>query len=307
MRVAITGSTGLIGSALARALGERGDQVVRFVRPSTSLHESSSIRWDPSRGQLDEGDLFKIGGVDAAVNLAGAGIADRRWDRDRKDAILHSRVRSTELLVQAISSMPSGCATLVSGSAVGYYGSRSDEVLDESSGPGQDFLAQVCQRWEEAADPIKANGTTVTYLRTGIVMSSNGGALKKQLPLFRVGLGGRLSNGRQWTSPISLADEVRAILWIIDHGVEGPVNLTSPGPLTNRDLTAILAHELNRPAFLSVPTPALKVVLGSELVDQAILASQRVIPSALVQSGFEFHHANARSIIHWALHEESKV
>jgi len=304
VRVAITGSSGMIGTALLAAMRERGDDVVRFVRPDSSVGGDAVVRWDPSNGLVDESDLQKIGGLDAVVHLAGAGIADKRWSANRKREILESRTRSTALLVSAISALPSGCAMLASGSAIGYYGSRGDEVLDESSGPGHDFLANVCVQWEEAAREAAGSGTSVALLRTGIVMSSRGGALKKQLPLFRWGLGGPLSSGRQWLSPISLRDETRAILWILDHGVDGPVNLTAPSPTTNAEFTRSLARQLKRPAIARVPGVALKVVLGAQLADDAVLASQRVMPSRLLESGFRFDQADVDAILRWALLEE---
>jgi len=186
---------------------------------------------------------------------------------------------------------------VASASAVGYYGSRDDELLDETSVAGDDFLAGVCVGWEAAAAPLRDAGATVAYLRSGIVMSSRGGALERQLPLFKLGLGGHLANGQQWLSPISLHDEVRAILWIIDHRSAGPFNLVAPMPLTNRDFTRALGHALGRPAILRVPKRALKVVLGKELTTGAVLASQRVLPFALLKSGFKFKHPGATSIL----------
>jgi uncharacterized protein (TIGR01777 family) len=301
MRVGVTGSSGFIGSALVEALNERGDEVVRFVRPTSGEHDGHVIRWDPSTGVVDDDDLRRAGGFDAVVNLAGTGIADRRWTTARKQEILTSRIASTSLLVQAITSTDAGTPVLASGSAIGYYGSRGGEVLDESSTRGEDFLAEVCVLWEQAARPLEAQGASVSYLRTGIVMSARGGALKKQLPLFRLGLGGRLSSGRQWLSPISLLDEVRAILWIIDHKVRGPVNLVAPSPLTNAAFTKALARQLRRPALAPVPALALELVLGRELASGAVLASQRIKPTALANSGFAFDHPDASSMLHWAL------
>ena len=190
---------------------------------------------------------------------------------------------------------------LASGSAIGYYGSRGDALLDESSPRGDDFLASVCEQWEASTNRVSASGAAVAHLRTGIVMSTLGGALKRQLPLFRVGLGGRLASGRQWVSPISLDDEVRAILWVIDRRLTGPVNLVAPSPLTNRDLTASLGRALHRPTPATVPEIALRAILGSELTRVAVLASQRVLPEKLVASGFTFLHPNIESILSAAL------
>ena len=297
MRVGVTGSTGFIGSALVEALTERGDEVVRFIRPESAATSDSVIRWDPRRQIVDDRDLARVGGFDAVVNLAGAGIADRRWNAARKDELQRSRLDATTLLISTLRSMSSSTPQLLSGSAIGVYGSRSDEVLDESSTSGQDFLAQLCTKWEDASAPLRNQGTAVANLRTGIVMSRLGGALKRQLPLFRLGLGGPLGNGRQWLSPISLRDEIRAILWIIDHQMSGPVNLVCPTPLTNAEFARRLAQALHRLAIVRTPAAALKVVLGAQLTSEAILASQRVLPSALLESGFVFDDPDATSII----------
>jgi len=297
VRVGITGSSGLIGSRLAQMLTNRGDNVVRFVRPDSPRTLDGTVRWDPTRHVIDDGDLRRIGGFDAVVHLAGAGIGDRRWTPERKDEILASRTDSTSLLVSALSSMNVGTPMLASGSSVGFYGSRGDEVLDETSARGAGFLADVCAQWEAAAAPLASTGTVVAELRTGIVMSSSGGALKKQLPLFRLGLGGTLSNGRQWLSPISLGDEVRAILWILDRRLRGPLNLVSPEPLTNRDFTRGLGRVVHRPALARVPAGALAIALGAGLTREAVLASQRVLPRALTESGFQFANRTIASIL----------
>lgn len=297
MRVGVTGSSGLIGTALTRALSERGDQVVRFVRPDSVRVEGLTLRWDPREGSFDEGDLERIGGFDAVVHLAGQGVADKRWTSARRREVLDSRIASTSLVVEILRASQNPAAMLASGSAIGYYGSRGDEVLDEHSSAGDDFLADVCVRWEAAASEVTQLGATVATLRTGIVMSADGGALAKQLPLFRLGLGGRLGSGRQWLSPISLDDEVRAILWVIDHRLSGPFNLVAPEPVTNAAFTTALGHALHRPSVMRVPAPALRAILGSQLTNQAILASQRVVPRALSDSGFTFAHPDISSIL----------
>ncbi|MHB1251052.1 MAG: TIGR01777 family oxidoreductase [Acidimicrobiales bacterium] len=301
MRIGVTGASGFIGGALVEALVERGDDVTTFVRPTTSKTCASVVRWDPARGLVDEGDLRRASGFDAVVHLAGAGIADKRWSPARKREILQSRTDSTALLVRALTSMTTGSGFLASGSAIGYYGARGDEVLDETSVRGDGFLADVCAQWEHAAEPFSSSGAQVALLRTGIVMSRYGGALKKQLPLFRAGMGGPLSNGAQWVSPISLRDEVRAILWVLDRRVTGPVNLVAPEPVKNHMFTKILANEIHRPAFVRVPAFALKIALGSELATQAVLASQRVQPKVLVESGFTFDNPSSESIISQAM------
>jgi uncharacterized protein len=296
MRIGVTGSSGFIGRALTRALEDRGDQVIRFVRPS-SPSQGVVVRWDPARQLVDEGDLANVGGFDGVVNLAGAGIADRRWSAARKVEILKSRLDSTSLLVSALRALPNGVPLLVSGSAIGVYGSRGDELLDESSTEGDDFLAHVAQQWEATAETLTQTGAIVAHLRTGIVIGQEGGSLKRQIPLFRLGLGGPLGNGHQWFSPISLVDQIRSILWIVDHSLAGPFNLTCPTPITNKDFTKDLARALHRPTVPRIPAVALDAVLGRQLAREAVLASQRVVPKALLESGFIFQNTDAASIV----------
>jgi len=297
VRVGVTGSSGFIGTALVPALRQRGDEVIRFVRPDSPPLTGSVVRWDPARHLVDDGDLARVAGFDAVIHLAGAGIADRRWSEARKEELVRSRIDSTALLVEALATLSTGTPMLASGSAIGYYGSRGDEVLDERSVPGSDFLARLCAQWEGAASLLRDQGSTVATLRAGIVLDRSGGALKRQLPLFRLGLGGQLASGRQWLSPISLHDHVRALMWVIDHRVSGPVNLACPAPVTNKDFTKILATALHRRAVLTVPSLALRAVLGSQLVNGAVLASQRVLPRVLQASGFTFDQPEASSII----------
>jgi uncharacterized protein (TIGR01777 family) len=282
------------------ALLERGDDVVPFVRPDTPVSTGARIRLDPPRGDVDDGDLRQVGGLDAVLNLAGAGIADRRWSPARRTAILASRLDTTRTLALAVSGL-GGVATVASGSAVGYYGSRGDEVLDETSSAGTDFLADVCRQWEEAASAMRRDGTPVALLRTGIVMSRTGGALKRQLPLFRAGVGGRIARGDHWLTPISLRDETRAILWTLDHRHDGPVNLVAPAAATNAQFTKALGRAVHRPARVPVPSAALKLVLGSALVEEAVLASQRVTPRVLVEEGFVFEDRDLDAILTWAV------
>ncbi len=283
MRVVVTGSSGLIGRAVVAALRARGDDVTLLVR-----HEPqgpSESQWDPAAGSIDPA---AITGASAVVHLAGAGIADHRWSTQRKAEILGSRVRSTDLVARALAASAPG-SVLVSGSAIGIYGNRGDEVLDERSETGHGFLADVCQAWEAAAEPAASAGARVVLLRTGVVLSPGGGALGRQLPLFRLGLGGRLGDGRQWLSWISLADEVGAILHAIDEpALSGPVDATAPNPVTNGAFTSALAAAVHRPALLAVPRAALRLALGPELADEALLASQRVLPARLVATGYRF-------------------
>ncbi|MGD0853233.1 MAG: TIGR01777 family oxidoreductase [Acidimicrobiales bacterium] len=300
MRVGITGSTGFIGSALVSALRRRGDEVVRFVRPDSTVRDGSIVRWNPTTGDLDDGDLQSAGRFDAVVNLAGAGMADRRWSDARKKVIMDSRVHSTSLLVEALASAR-GTMHLVSASAIGVYGADVDQTCDESAPAGDDFLASVCLAWEETALTLEQHGAVVSLVRSGIVLDASGGALKKQLPLFRAGFGGVLGTGRQWQSVISLDDQVNAILWILDHPMAGAINLVSPTPVTNRQFTNALAQTLHRPAAVRVPAFALRLVLGDELVRTAVLASQRVVPAALLADGFSFSAPDLESILASAL------
>jgi uncharacterized protein (TIGR01777 family) len=297
MRVGVTGSTGLIGTAVVSALRERGDDVVRFVRPSTSSITETHIRWNPATGDVDESDLARIGGLDGVIHLAGAGVADHRWTPTYKNQILRSRTDSTTLLASIASTMPGGIATVVSGSAIGFYGSRGDDVLRETSAPGTDFLAQVCQAWEAATAPMVAAGAAVSLARTGIVLARRGGALAKMLPLARCGLGGKLGSGSQWVSPISLEDQVRALLFALDNRLSGPLNLVAPTPCTNEDLAKSLGRQLHRPAVMAVPSVALRTVLGSECAQVTVLASQRVVPDALTAAGFTFRAETVADIL----------
>jgi len=302
VRVGVAGSSGLIGRALVAALEERGDEVVRFIRTSSS-DAAGSIRWNPARGDVDEDDLRRVGGFDAVVNLAGAGIGDRRWTVARKHEILESRVAATGTLARVLreSGVGAGAGAFINASAIGWYGSRGDEVLDESSASGSGFLAEVCRAWEDATQPLVDAGTTVAHLRTGIVLSARGGALRQQLGLFRFGLGGRYGSGRQWMSPVSLFDEVRAVLFLLDHPVSGPVNAVAPSPVTNREFTKVLASAVRRPAIFAVPQFALDLALGSEMATELVFASQRVVPGVLASAGFTFEHPDAASAVAWAL------
>ena len=286
MKVAVTGSHGLIGRRLLGELRSAGHEAIRVVRGDAA--GEAAVRWDPDAGTID---VTRLAGVDAAVNLAGVGIFDHRWTPAHKAAVAESRVRATSLLAGTLAAMRPRPAALLSASAIGLYGDGDDELLSEASPSGAGFLADVCRRWEAATAPAEAAGIRVAHLRSGIVQSKDGGALAKQLPLFRAGLGGRLGSGRQWLSWISLTDEVAAILHALgDERVSGPVNLVAPGPVTNAELTATLAAVLGRPARLAVPRLALEVALGREMAREMLLASQRVEPAVLGRTGFVWHH-----------------
>lgn len=286
MQIAITGATGLIGTALSRSLQADGHEVVPVVRRPVSDGERA-VRWDPASATIDGPALE---GVDAVVHLAGAGIGDRRWDDAYRREILDSRVRGTELLVGALARLERRPSVLVSGSAIGFYGDTGDAIVDESAPPGDDFLAEVCAQWEAAADDAVDAGIRVAKLRTGIVLDRTGGALKKMLPLFRLGAGGRMGDGRQWWSWITIDDEVAAIRWLLDHEISGAVNAVAPTAVTNRDFTSALAHAVHRPAIFPVPAFGPRLLLGRDLADALLFTSQRVRPAALEASGFTFAH-----------------
>lgn len=283
LRVLVSGSSGLIGSAVVDELLARGHKVVRLVRRTPGKGE---VQWDPGQGTLDPGPLV---GVDAAVHLAGEPIGARRWSPDQKQRILDSRVRGTRLLAQTLCRLEPRPRVFVSGSAVGYYGLRGDEILTEQSPSGSGFLAEVTGQWEAATLAAEQAGIRTVHLRTGIVVSARGGAMGRMLPLFKLGLGGRLGRGDQWWSWITLEDEVGIILHALTEGsVSGPVNATAPNPATNRDFTRVLARVLGRPAVLPVPRLALAAVMGSELTREVILAGQRVLPAVAESSGYAF-------------------
>lgn len=288
MRVLISGSTGFVGEALVRRLAETGHEAVRLVR-SAPTDSVPSVRWDPAVRFIEPGALD---GIDAVVHLAGESIASSRWTDAQKARILDSRVDGTTTLADAIAAATDPPAVLLSGSAIGYYGDRGDERVDETSGPGDDFAAAVSQAWEAAARPADTDRTRVAYLRTGVVLHPSGGALREQLPFFRLGLGGRIGTGRQWFSWISLRDEVDAIVHLLEaDDVSGPVNLTAPNPVTNADFTKALGSALGRPTLLPTPRLALWARLGRELSGTLLEGGAHVLPSALLASGYRFRDA----------------
>ncbi|GAB3982808.1 TIGR01777 family oxidoreductase [Actinoallomurus acanthiterrae] len=283
MQIAITGSTGLIGTALVRALRDEGRTVLRLVRRRPAADDE--IRWDP----FGEVDTASLEGVDAVVHLAGAGIGDRRWNACYQQEIRDSRVEGTRTLSRALAALRDGPAVLVSGSASGYYGDTGDRTVDEDSPSGEGFLAALCREWEAATAPAAEAGIRVVLPRPGIVLAREGGALGRLLPVFRAGLGGRLGSGRQWMSWISLADQIAALRFLIDGDIAGPVNLTAPAPVTNAAYTTAVGHALHRPAFFAVPPAVLRLALGG-LADEGALVSQRILPARLTVAGFRFRH-----------------
>jgi len=284
VRVAVTGSSGLIGSALCTHLENLGHQVTRVVRRPVRPGERAVV-WGPEEGTIDRQGLE---GLDGVVNLAGTGVGDHRWTPARKQVVLESRTQSTALLSSTLAGLKDPPRTLVSGSAIGFYGDCGDETVTEDRGPGSDFLASVCERWEEAAAPASNAGIRVVFARTGLVLSTNGGALPKLLRLFRLGLGGRFGPGAQWWSWVTLDDEVAALIWLLEHARPGPVNLTAPGAVTNRQFTKALAGVLSRPAFIPVPRFAPGLLLGGELATSLLFTSAKVRPGFLEAGGFGF-------------------
>ncbi|MEZ5243781.1 MAG: TIGR01777 family oxidoreductase [Acidimicrobiales bacterium] len=286
MRVLISGSTGLIGEALVRGLLAADHEPVRLVR-SHRPDDLPAVSWDPAAGTIDDDALD---GIDAVIHLAGEGIAEHRWSDAQKARILDSRVEGTSLLADRIAAAATPPSVFISGSAIGFYGDRGDERLTETSEPGEGFLADVVAAWEGATAPVTTPPTRVVHIRTGIVLSGEGGALAPQLPFFKAGLGGRIGSGNQWWSWISIDDMVGALLWLLTNDVHGAVNLTAPNPVTNGEFTKVLGRVLHRPTLLPIPKPALWLRLGRELTEALLYASQRVEPTVLSDRGYEFEH-----------------
>lgn len=286
VRIAITGSSGLIGSALARSLEDDGHEVVALVRPGADPGPRT-VRWDPAAGEIDAPGLE---GLDGVVHLAGEPVAARRWTDAQKQRILESRTTGTTLLAATLAGLDAPPPVLVSASGMDYYGDRADELLTEASGRGEGFLADVTAAWEGATGPAAAAGIRVTTIRTSLVLDASGGALARMLPLFKLGVGGRIGPGTQWWSWITLDDEVRAIRFLLEHEVPGPANLAAPGSVTNAEFTEVLGQVLRRPTILPVPLFGPKLLLGAELADNLLLTSKRLAPAALADAGFEFRH-----------------
>jgi uncharacterized protein (TIGR01777 family) len=293
MDIAITGSSGMIGTALTASLSADGHRVIPVTR---STGTADAIGWDPEAGTID---AAAFAGLDAVVHLAGQPIAAGPWTTKQRTRIHDSRSAGTTLLAETLAGLDVAPPTLVSGSAIGYYGDRGDEVLTEDSSPGTGFLPTVCTDWEAATAAASAAGIRVVHLRTGIVLDARSGALGKQLPIFKLGLGGKAGDGAQWLAWISLADHIRAVRFAIDTPeLTGPLNLTAPAPVTNATFTTTLGDVLGRPTFMRIPRLARHAPFGiGELVDSLLFTSARVEPRALIDRGFSFDHPELRMAI----------
>jgi len=279
MRVAVTGSTGLVGTALVGQLKEQGHSVLRLVRRKPIL--SDEVQWDPTAGTID---MAALEGVDAIIHLAGAGVGDKRWTKKYRATILNSRLLGTTTIANAAAALKP--QVFISASAIGFYGETGNRAVVETDRGGDDFLSAVCREWESAAD--LAVGVRTVKIRTGLVFDPTGGALGRILPLFRFGLGGKLGSGKQWWSWVTLHDEVKAIIHCLTADISGPVNVTAPNPVTNQEFTGTLARALHRPALFPVPAFVLKIVIGG--FSSEILGSKKVLPKALQDSGFVFDY-----------------
>ena len=282
MKVLISGSHGLVGKALISSLVEDGHEVVRLVRGGHTLGQLE-IEWHPNQGRID---AQRLEGFDVVFHLAGESIASGRWTDQKKRTIRDSRTKGTSLLSETIAQLSRPPAVFISASAIGYYGNRGDKELTEESAPGKDFLASVCVEWEEATRAASEKGIRTILARFGIILDLNGGALAKMLTPFRMGIGGRVGDGRQWMSWIALGDVVNALKFLLlDSAVHGPVNIVAPNPVTNAEFTKILGRVLSRPTFFPVPVFAARLAFG-EVADALLLSSQKVDPAVLEERGF---------------------
>ena len=297
MRILISGSSGLIGGALSESLTSSGHRVTRLVRRAVPPEEDA-VAWDPRRGGIDADGLE---GIDAVVHLAGEGmhapsavgfvrgVGDHRWTASHKARIVDSRVRGTRLLAETIAGLKSPPRVMLSASGIDYYGDGGDEVLTESSAPGTGFLADLVRQWESSTEPAEAAGLRVVHMRSGAAVTPRGGLLRPQLLPFKLGLGARLGSGRQYLSWITLEDHVGAIEFLLQRDdIAGPVNLTAPNPVTNAEWTRALGAALGRPTLITAPSFALKLMFGTELAEEMLLGSKRVIPTRLQEAGYQF-------------------
>ena len=290
MTVCISGASGLIGSALQASLEAAGHRLVRLMRPGQPARNDAA-RWDPETGQID---VDAAGSIDAVIHLAGANIAAHRWSAAYRQALFDSRVESTRRLCRFLANLPSPPRVFLCASASGFYGDTRDRVVDEGTPCGEGFLADLCRAWEMACEPLKQGPTRVVHLRFGLVLDRRGGALARMLPVFRVGLGGPLGNGRQWVSWIALADVLAAVNFLLGReDLAGPINLVSPNPVTNREFARTLGGVLRRPAVAPAPAWALRLLLGP-MADEALLVSSRITPKRLQEAGFPFQLPDLR-------------
>ena len=292
MKILVTGSSGLVGTALVSALARGGHTVCRLVRPQSAGGEGAKegfvVAWNPATGELGGAGV----GADAVVNLAGASIADGRWTTQRKELLCSSRIETTRALVGALAKMNARPSVFVSASAIGYYGDRGDETLTEESKPGGDFLAELVQEWEVEARKADALGIRVVLARFGVILAREGGALPKMMVPFKFGAGGKLGSGQQWMSWVALEDVVGILRFAIENAsVKGAINMVSPQPLQNAEFTCVLAKAMHRPALFPAPAFALRLALG-EMADALLLSSQRVLPRAVEKTGYQFLHSD---------------
>jgi hypothetical protein len=285
MRVVLSGASGLIGTSLRQHLSAEGHDVVQLVRRPAATE--AEIQWAPERREIP---ATALDSADVVINLSGAGIGDKRWSRDRKTELIDTRVQPTATLAEAIAAATSK-PVFLSASGIGFYGNRGDELLDETSTSGDLFLSEICRQWEDAAQPARDAGARVAHLRTGVVLTPKGGALARQLPLFKLGLGGKFGSGKQWLPWVTLDDEVRAIDFLMTAEVSGPVNICAPSAVTAGDFAKALGKALGRPAALPVPSFGPSLIFGSELVRELLLAGQHAVPDVLRTAGFTFNHA----------------
>jgi uncharacterized protein (TIGR01777 family) len=296
MKIIISGATGLVGTALARSLREEGHSVARLVRTGSAA--AGDIQWNPANSKID---LAALEAADAIVNLNGASIGGGRWTPERKKLLRTSRVETTRFLVGSMSRLRQKPRAFASASAIGFYGSRGDEVLTEASTSGTDFLPEISREWEQEAERAESFGIRTAILRFGIILSSHGGALPRMLTPFKMGVGGRLGNGKQWMSWIALDDVIGIIGWAIaDSQVKGPVNVVAPNPVQNSEFTRVLASVLHRPAIFPAPALALRLMLG-EMADALLLGSQRVRPDKLLGSSYKFRFEHLEPALRAAL------
>ncbi len=303
MKIAITGSSGFIGSALVRALREDQHRVVRLVR-SQPRPGGDEVQWDPEGGAID---LDRLEGFAAVVHLAGENIAQGRWTRAKRNRIWDSRVKASQMLCRALLRLESPPHTIIGASAIGFYGNRGDEILEDGASSGGEFLAEVCRYWEAAIEPASAHGIRVVHLRLGMVLGPGGGALAALLPFFRMGLGGTIGGGEQYWSWIALEDVLGAIQFILkDEAIKGPVNAVSPEPVTNREFTKTLGRALHRPTLFPVPAFAARLAMG-RMADEMLLASARVQPARLLEAGYAFRYPQLEQALRYALQMQSKA